>query len=224
MSADTPSQPAAEEEVSLLDAINDDMRHLVHHIRCTRAPDDVLAAATASIQAARDALAPYLETSSGWSTVSIGEDYAGIPWADEDITSVMPYSPISGRRNPLAPPIKLWRDGKNIRGEAIFGPSYAGPPNSVHGGVIAAVFDEVLAMANVISGEAGFTGTLKIRYHAKTPLDTPIELFAENVRRDGRKQLCQGEMRVDGKVTASAEGLFICASNILGEKPQAAQD
>ncbi|MEZ5567932.1 MAG: hypothetical protein R3E54_06285 [Halioglobus sp.] len=61
----------------------------------------------------------------------------------------------------------------------------------MHGGIIAAVFDE-LAMANVVSGHAGFTGTLTIRYHRQTPLNTPIELFSETLRQDGRKQLARG--------------------------------
>ena len=219
-----PPSGGEAEDHSLIEAINDDIRQLAHHIRCARAPADVLEKAMASVQSARDALAPHLETESGWSTVSIGGEYAGMPWAEEDITSIMPYSPVSGRRNPVAPPIRLWRDGEDIRGEAIFSPTYAGPPDSVHGGVIASVFDEVLAMANVISGEAGFTGTLTIRYHATTPLNTPIELYAQNVRRDGRKQVCKGEMRANGKRTASAEGLFICAANTLGEVPEAAQE
>jgi acyl-coenzyme A thioesterase PaaI-like protein len=124
----------------------------------------------------------------------------------------MPYSPISGKRNPIAPPIRMWKAGSGeVRGEVIFSPTYAGPPDSVHGGIIAAVFDEILAMSNVISGKAGFTGTLTIKYRKKTPLNTPIELWGMNVRQDGRKQLCRGEMRVNGEVTASAEGLFICA-------------
>ena len=65
----------------------------------------------------------------------------------------MPYSPVSGQRNPIAPAIRMWRDGDEVRGEALFSPTYAGPPNSVHGGIIAAVFDELLSMANVVSGK-----------------------------------------------------------------------
>lgn len=221
---ETPIEGAPEDAVALIDTINEDMRHLVHHIRCTRAPDEVLARAIASIQEARDALSPYLETEGGWSTISVGAASSGLPWREDDITSIMPYSPVSGRRNPVAPPLKLWREGDDVRGEAIFPPAYAGPPDSVHGGIIAAVFDEVLAMANVISGTAGFTGTLTIRYHATTPLNTPIELYGANVRRDGRKQVCKGEMRANGKVTASAEGLFICAAESLGEVPEPDQD
>ena len=41
------------------------------------------------------------------------------------------------------------------------------------------------------------------------------QTWPRNVRRDGRKQICEGEMRVDGVVTASAEGLFICAAEQL---------
>ena len=82
----------------------------------------------------------------------------------------------------------------------------------------------ILAMANVVSGHAGFTGTLTIRYHRQTPLNTPVELFSETLRQDGRKQLSRGEMRVNGEVTASAEGLFISAapkSEATGASPEA---
>jgi acyl-coenzyme A thioesterase PaaI-like protein len=202
---------AAPESSGLPEAINQDVSQLIYHLRCSNAPDEVLAAATQHIQQAMNVLKPWLQQGEGWSTVSIASDTSGVPWREDDLTAVMPYSPISGKRNPIAPPIRLWKVGANeVRGEAFFSPTYAGPPNAVHGGIIAAVFDEILAMANVISGKPGFTGTLTIKYHNKTPLNTPIELWGMNVRRDGRKLVSRGEMRVDGKVTATAEGLFIC--------------
>ena len=129
----------------------------------------------------------------------------------------MPYSPISGKRNPVSPPLRMWRDGDQVRGEAVFPPTFAGPPNSVHGGIIAAVFDELLSMANVISGKAGFTGTLTIKYHRHTPLKQPIELWAMNERNSGRKQFSRGELRVNGEVTASAQGLFIAPKSATQE-------
>lgn len=206
-------ESAEAESQSLAEAISQDVAQLVNHLRCSDAPDEVLAETTRHIQQAMETLKPWLQQGDGWSTVSIGSDMSRIVWRDDDITSVMPYSPVSGRRNPIALPLRLWKHGDDeVRGEAIFSSTYAGPPNSVHGGIIAAVFDEILAMANVVSGRAGFTGTLTIKYHDKTPLNTPIELRGINVRRDGRKQHCSGEMRVNGKVTATAEGLFICAA------------
>jgi acyl-coenzyme A thioesterase PaaI-like protein len=208
-------ESAAIEGEGLPEAINHDVGQLIHHLRCSNAPDEVLTEATKHIQQAMETLKPWLQQGDGWSTISIGGDIPGFPWQEDDLTAVMPYSPISGKRNPIAPPIKMWKAGEGeVGGEAIFSPTYAGPPDSVHGGIIAAVFDEILAMSNVISGTAGFTGTLTIRYRRKTPLNTPIELWGKNVRRDGRKQLCRGEMRVNGEVTASAEGLFICAAGL----------
>jgi len=197
---------------TLIEAINGDAAQLIHHLRCSHAPDKVLAEATGHIRQAMEVLRPWLKQGEGWSTISIGSDTPGFAWREDDLTAVMPYSPVTGKRNPIAPPIKMWRNGDEVLGQAIFSPTYAGPPDSVHGGIIAAVFDEVLSMANVITGKAGFTGSLTIKYHRKTPLNTPIELWGMNVRQDGRKQVSRGEMRVDGEVTASAEGLFIAAA------------
>ena len=200
------------ENTALLEAISDDAGQLIHHLRCSHAPDDVLAEATAHIRQALEALRPWLKQGEGWSTISLASDTPGFAWCDDDLTAVMPYSPVTGRRNPIAPPIRMWKEGSEVCGEVTFSPTYAGPPDSVHGGIIAAVFDEVLSMANVIAGTAGFTGTLSIKYHRKTPLNTPIELWGVNVRQDGRKQISRAEMRVNGEVTASAEGLFIGAA------------
>jgi len=198
----------------LPEAINRDVVQLIEHLRRSSAPDEVLAVATRHIQQALEELKPWLQEGEGWSTISIGSKPSGAPWREDDITAVMPYSPISGKRNAIAPPIKMWKLGPSeVGGEVLFSPTYAGPPDAVHGGIIAAVFDEVLAMANVISGNAGFTGTLTIKYHHKTPLNRPIELWGMNVRRSGRKLISRGEMRVDGVVTATAEGLFIAANH-----------
>ena len=207
--SDTNTEPA---DSALLEAINEDAGQLIHHLRCSHAPDEVLADATEHIRKAMEALRPWLQQGEAWSAVSMASDTPGFAWRDDDLSTVMPYSPISGKRNPIAPPIRMWKEGEAVLGEVIFSPTYAGPPGSVHGGIIAAVFDELLSMANVITGNAGFTGTLTIRYHRRTPLDTPIELWGLNVKQDGRKQVSRGEMRVNGEVVASAEGLFICAA------------
>lgn len=202
------------EHAKLLEQLNQDAARLIWHLRCSHAPQEAINEASGHIEKALQALAPSLHQGEGWSTISLASDTPGIAWQDDDLTACMPYSPVSGKRNPVAPPINLRRQGNEVVGETRFSPTYAGPPDSVHGGIIAAVFDEVLSMANVISGRAGFTGTLTIRYHRKTPLDTPIEIWASNVRNDGRKQISRGEMRVNGEVSASAEGLFICADEL----------
>ncbi len=212
----------AEQDIDLLEAITEDAAQLAHHLRCSAAPDDILEQATGHIRAALELLAPHLRQGKGWSTISLASDTPGFAWREDDLTAVMPYSPVTGRRNPIAPRVRFWRDGNEVRGEAVFSPTYAGPPDSVHGGIISAVFDELLSMANVVLGTAGYTGTLTVKYHRKTPLNTPVEMWAVNEKQDGRKLLCRAEMRVDGKVTASAEGLFI--SDRGGKLPAAGLD
>lgn len=201
----------------LIEAVNAEVGELLRLLRCSHAPDEVLAQATAHIRSAMASLEPYLHDGEGWSAVSLASDTPGFGWREDDLTACMPYSPVSGKRNPVAPPLRMWRDGSEVRGEVIFSPTYAGPPNTVHGGIIAAVFDELLSMANVISGSAGFTGTLAIKYHRHTPLNQPIELWAVNERTSGRKQFSRGELRVNGEVTASAEGLFIAPKAAIQE-------
>ena len=207
------------EHSALLEQLNSDAAQLIEHLRRSHAPVEIITEASGHIQKALQVLAPSLQQGDGWSTISIASDVPGIAWQDDDLTACMPYSPVSGKRNPVAPPVHLWKHAaREVAGEVIFSPTYAGPPDSVHGGIIAAVFDELLAMANVITGRAGFTATLTIRYRRKTPLDTPIELWAINKVNEGRRQVSRAEFRVDGQVTASAEGVFICKDD-LGERP-----
>ncbi len=201
-----------------MEQLNKDVSKLIAYLRSSRAPAEAVSQASEHINKALETLQPHLIEGEGWSAVSIADDRSGLGWSDEDITVCMPYSPISGRLNAIALPLSLRKDGDVVRGEVTFSPTYAGPPNSVHGGIISAVFDELLAMANVITGRAGFTGTLTIRYHRKTPLNTAVELWGKNELNTGRKQISKAEMRVDGKVTASAQGLFICADEI-GQAP-----
>ena len=100
--------------VELLEAVSDEASELIHHLRCSHAPDEVLAEATGHIRQALQALAPYLRQGEGWSTVSIASDTPGFAWREDDLTRVMPYSPVSGKRNPIAPPIRMWKDGDEV--------------------------------------------------------------------------------------------------------------
>lgn len=119
-------------------------------------------------------------------------------------------SPIIGQSNPLAPPIHCEaRDGK-VYGRAVFGAAYEGPPGCVHGGFVAASFDDVLGMVQAVTGNPGMTGTLTVRYRKPTPLHAEIRFEAELDRVEGRKIFTTGRSYgPDGEVTAEAEAIFI---------------
>lgn len=123
-------------------------------------------------------------------------------------------SPVSGRGNALAIPLEYSFDGEITRATAVFGAAYEGPPGGVHGGYIAAAFDELLGVAQMVTGLAGFTGTLTVRYHAITPTHTRIDYEAGSGERDGRKLKMWARASAGREVVASAEGLFIAKVRI----------
>ena len=88
-------------------------------------------------------------------------------------------------------------------------PPYVGPPSTVHGGVVALVFDELLGVCAVVNGLGAMTGTLTIRYRRPTPLQAQVDLRSWIDRVEGRKVFIDGTMHHDGELTAEAEGIFI---------------
>ena len=71
----------------------------------------------------------------------------------------------------------MWRvhtdNGGEIHGDVTFGAAFNGPPDCVHGGVIAETMDELLGCVCVTNGLGGFTGTLTVIYRSPTPLAGP---------------------------------------------------
>ena len=118
-------------------------------------------------------------------------------------------SPIIGLGNPLAPPLSFRVEGDRVKGSGSFGLQYEGPPNSVHGGFVAAALDELLGMAQTLSGNPGMTGTLTIKYRKPTPLHRELDLNAWVVRVEGRKIFTAGTIYDGETLCAEAEGVFI---------------
>ena len=79
----------------------------------------------------------------------------------------------------------------------------------MHGGFVAAALDELLGMAQSLSGKAGMTGTLTVRYRKPTPLHTDLTLTARVEKVEGRKIFTSGEVRAGDMLCAEAEGIFI---------------
>jgi len=127
-----------------------------------------------------------------------------------DVGAFFDQSPMIGLANPLAPPIRLSQTGpRSAQGLVTFGSAYEGPPGSVHGGFVAAAFDEVLGYVQSLGERPGMTGTLIVRYRSPTPLHTELRFEAELVGMEGRKIFTKAHVVGDGRVCAEAEGIFI---------------
>ncbi len=126
----------------------------------------------------------------------------------------LPRSPIVGESSPLSPRLD-WEvvaqdDGvPAVEARGTFGAAYEGPPGFVHGGWVACAFDEVLGIANIVSGNPGMTARLTVHYRKPTPLFRELVLRARVERVEGRRIMSRAEMYDGDTLTAEAEGLFV---------------
>ena len=132
-----------------------------------------------------------------------------------DPNAMIAFSPVTGRYSPLSPPIEIALEpgpDKQLRvvGRVTFGEAYEGPPESVHGGIIASSYDQMLAFACMANGAGGPTATLTVRFRKLTPLRVPLRFEAWVDRIEGRKVFARGTCQgADGEVVSESEGLFV---------------
>lgn len=129
---------------------------------------------------------------------------------------IVPYSPVVGTANAVAPPLLLrpaaaTGDGPDLEGTVTFSPAYQAMPGTVHDGAAAMVLDVALADANVRAGVPGMTVELVLRFHRPLPVDRELTVRAWHDSVDGRKARSHGEIRWGPHLCVSARGLFVVA-------------
>jgi len=183
----------------------DAMRLVIERLVSSDAPEDELRRAADALERYADALAahPRLRFVHGYAESA----NAG------DVSAFFDRSPMIGLANPLAPPITIAKTGeRTAEARAVFSSAYEGPPGNVHGGFVAAAFDEVLGFVQSLSGRPGMTGTLVVRYRKPTPLYTELRFTAEYVRSEGRRLYTEARVHASDVLCAEAEGIFVSIS------------
>jgi hypothetical protein len=185
----------------------DSMRIIMERLVATAAPTEAII--EVADQLARAALA-----FDHWPHGTLYEGFAEAANAGGDPHAMFEHSPLIGRANPLAPPMRLLDLNGVVHGHVVFGSAYEGPPGCVHGGYIAAAFDELLGATQSLSGSPGMTGRLTVHYRSPTPLHQELHLVGHLTEVDGRKIFTEGRLfaiEADGseRLCAEAEGLFI---------------
>lgn len=150
-------------------------------------------------------------------TLASGRDLLGRQnWVAEEVHGTVrvvsrEIAPLAGQSNVVAPALHMWFDteAKKSYGRVTLNWLYEGPPYCVHGGIVAALFDEFLGCTQILSGKTGATGILNLRYHLPTPLNTELRFEGEVKSVEGRKITCVGACYANGQKTVSGEGLFI---------------
>ena len=108
--------------------------------------------------------------------------------------------------------VSYFRDPANdhLHAKVWFGPQTEGPPESVHGGAIAAVLDEAMGAVCWMNGHPVVGARITINYLHMTPLGFAghVESWIEQIER--RKIFIKSRLSdPDGRVHAEGEALFI---------------
>ena len=164
---------------------------LVHALVGTVTEDDTLREITQLAREATallDSAAPRIRTVLDFATVE------ALRAAGEDTTFLtMGDRPVAGPANPTAVRVEpRWDDAGAAYADVWFGPAFEAAPGRVHGGMVAAVFDDILGMAMARVRSPGFT-------EFKAWVEAP----------NGRKLVVRSEARLDGRLLAEADALFI---------------
>ena len=134
--------------------------------------------------------------------------------AGSPANSFVDYSPISGRSHPFAIPMAIepasGPDGEpGVRARLRLSHVHEGPPHGVHGGIVAAIFDELLGHAQQVRGAQALTASLTVRYRSVTPIDEDLEVFAYVEPTKGRRWKGRASCAAGDVVTAEAEAIFV---------------
>lgn len=98
-----------------------------------------------------------------------------------------------------------------VTAEVIIPEHYQGYPGVVHGGITAAMLDEVLGRAAMADDHNHFrvTAKMEINYRKPVPVGEPLTLHGTLVKQRGQIAFARAELRLpDGSVGAEAEGVL----------------
>lgn len=116
---------------------------------------------------------------------------------------------VSGRANPMGIAMTVRREGDEAVADVRLGPAFEGAPKRAHGGVVAALFDDIMGYVLVVHRTPAYTGRLTVHYRAPVPMDAPLTLRARLLERDGRKLLIGSQLHVGDDLLCEADGLFV---------------
>jgi acyl-coenzyme A thioesterase PaaI-like protein len=196
---------------------------LALEVRVSDAPSGVAAVAIARIDEARSILAPHRH-GGPYAVEQLRPPSEEFRFDPADPAACVPFAPISGRRNPTSADVALRVVAGTIEGEVTFPALQAGPMNLVHGGALAGLCDELLALAVLAHGAIGFTREMSIEFRAPARLGQPLAVRAFVARGDERSLLVQAQVLDDGRLAVQASGSFRRIGDLSGsfyDKPGA---
>jgi molybdopterin converting factor small subunit/acyl-coenzyme A thioesterase PaaI-like protein len=116
---------------------------------------------------------------------------------------------VAGPANATSVDFAARREGDEIVADANFGAAFEGAPGRVHGGMVAAVFDDLVGFILGMVGQPGFTGRITVVYKAPVPTERPVEFRARMRERTERTLVVDAEVRLAEKLLATCEATMV---------------
>lgn len=116
---------------------------------------------------------------------------------------------VGGLTNPTSADIEVTFETDEVVANVVLRRAFEGAPGRAHGGIVAAVFDDVTGFVIGQLREPAFTGELTVRYLAPVPVDEPLEMRARLDGRERRKLFISGEVRHGDQVVATCKAIYI---------------
>lgn len=124
---------------------------------------------------------------------------------------------ICGSENPHNVGLRWYVDENGmVSSEFILTPAQQGPPGHAHGGLSAAVLDEVMGAAVWQAGYTVAAAKIEVNYRKPVPLERLITTKGYITSRRGRKIYARGEIYLEnGTLLVEGKGLFVIAPQLF---------
>ena len=127
----------------------------------------------------------------------------------DDPNTIMPFNPATGAFNPVAPVLHMRVEGERLITEMVFANRYESSPDTVQGGMVSALYDQLLAFAVMIHGKTGPSVSLKVNFLKRTPIEEALRFESWVEQIDGDRYHARGICMLGDSQVSEASGLII---------------
>ena len=132
---------------------------------------------------------------------------------------------VCGLQNPVGLHMAFYEnhesDPKQVCIDVVIPGKYQGYPGVAHGGILAAILDELAGRAVLIDGsdeDLMMTLKMELRYRQPTPTETPLTGVGWITQRRGNRAKAHSELRLpDGRVSVEADLVIMRPAGNLDE-------
>lgn len=198
---DVPPEWAARRELA------DALRVLLERCVLTEADTAALSEAKALVEQARDLLPEGRTAAEAFKDLSYFE--APGKWIDRGA--------MMGHCNPVAPPMEIHTEDGHAQCTVVLGERHVGAPGMVHGGILAACFDQLCGHCAVLSGHPGLTVDLDVRFRKPAHVHVPLVFEADITSVRGRLVTVEATCCREGEQIAHCKAVFMVLGREQGE-------